>query len=108
MGDHTLYGFCKGCQRWVPRDEMLSINTALYDAQNRKHVIRHRYCPPCYETERARVQGRMWDHIVVTESDLAPGTDGNPPTNEEVRERRRLARLRPETEQPRVGQEIRL
>jgi hypothetical protein len=98
MGEHTLYGRCVGCGRWVPRDEMLSINTNLYDAMNRKTVVRHRYCPGCFDRERQRAQSMMWDHIVVSGRDLAPMDDGSFPTNEVIWERRRMARQHPEAD----------
>lgn len=92
MGIGIRYGFCKGCQGWVPRDEMLSINTHLYDAQNSEVIIRHRYCPVCHRrvVERTREQG--WDNVVVTERELAPMPDGSVPTVDVVRERQRQAR----------------
>jgi hypothetical protein len=92
MGEHTLFGFCSGCKEWVPRDEMLSINTNVYSAENNKVVIRQRYCPGCAREETARLESRQWDHIVVTAQALAPMPDGSQPSNEVVRERGRLAR----------------
>jgi hypothetical protein len=91
-GEHTLFGLCSGCREWVPRDEMLSINTSVYSAENNKVIIRQRYCPVCAREETERLKGREWDHIVVTGQALAPMPDGSPPPNEVVRERGRLAR----------------
>lgn len=90
MGEHTSYGRCGGCGAWVPRDEMLCVNTNLYDAQNRKEVVRQRYCPGCFVVEASRARAHMWDHIVVSACDLAPLEDGSVPSNEVIWERNRL------------------
>jgi hypothetical protein len=79
---------------------MLSISTNLYDAMNRKTVVRHRYCPGCFDRERQRAQSLMWDHIVVSAQDLAPMEDGSFPPNEVIWERRRQARQRAEANSP--------
>lgn len=91
MGEHTLFGFCSGCRKWVSRDEMLSINTNVYSAENNKVVIRQRYCPVCAREETERLKSREWDHIVVTTQALAPMPDGSAPSDSVIRERGRLA-----------------
>ena len=86
------YARCTGCGRWVLRDEMLGINTDLYDAENRREVVRQRYCPPCAADERARLLDRQWDHMVVRSEALAPLPDGCFPSNEVIWERERQLR----------------
>jgi len=89
MDDHAAYGKCSGCRKWVLRDEVLSIHTDIYDASNRRRVIRQRYCLPCFELEVKRLEGREWDHMVVGGHILAPMPDGSMPSDEEIRERMR-------------------
>jgi len=91
MREHTSFGFCSGCRKWVPRDEMLSINTDVYSAENNKVIIRQRYCPTCAKEETERLESRQWDHIVVTAKELAPMPDGSAPSDELIRERGRIA-----------------
>ncbi len=92
MGDHTTYGKCSGCRRWVTRDEMLSIHTDIYDASNRRRVIRQRYCPSCFDQEVERLASVEWTHVVVEGAALALMPDGSFPPDEVILERTRLER----------------
>jgi hypothetical protein len=91
MGDHATYGKCSGCRRWVSRDEMLSIHTDVYNASNRRRVIRQRYCPVCFNGEVERLANIEWDHIVVDGEALAPMPDGSFPSDEAILDRMFLA-----------------
>ena len=90
MGDHTTYGKCSGCRRWVSRDEMLSIHTDIYNASNRRRVIRQRYCPACFNGEVDRLSNVEWDHIVVDGSALDLMPDGSFPSDAVILEQTRL------------------
>lgn len=92
MGEHTTYGKCSGCRRWVTRDEMLSIHTDIYDASNKRRVIRQRYCPACFEQEVQRLSEMEWDRVVVEEFAMAPFPAGPPPSDAVIAERMREAR----------------
>ena len=92
MMNDMRYGWCVGCVRWVPRDEMLSFNTEVYDAQNRVEKIRQRYCPICAADERARLMQRRWDHVLVHDESLAPLPDGSMPSRAQVWEREKKLR----------------
>lgn len=92
MAEHTTYGKCSGCRRWVTRDEMLSINTDVYDASNRRRVFRQRYCPTCYEHEVERLTEIEWRHVVVEEFALSPFPSGEAPPDAVVLERMRVER----------------
>jgi hypothetical protein len=71
---------------------MLSIHTDIYDASNRRQVIRQRYCPACFEQEVQRLTGREWDRVVVEEAALSPFPAGDPPADAVVVERMRTMR----------------
>lgn len=77
MAAHTMYGFCRGeCQKWVPRDEMLSINVTIYNADNDETRVPLRFCPSCHKKVQEEVEGLRWDNILVTELEIK--------TNEEL------------------------
>lgn len=42
MATHTKYGFCRVLKKWVPRDEMVSVNVTTFDDDNRKSIVRLR------------------------------------------------------------------
>jgi len=70
MSAHTQYGFCIGCKKWVPRDEMLSINVAIYDADNKVERVRIRSCPVCHEKRAEEFRAWNWNHVLKTESEI--------------------------------------
>lgn len=53
-------GHCHGCDTWVPRDEMLSINLAVFDAANMESRIRLRLCPACHAAVVDRYRPWNW------------------------------------------------
>lgn len=87
MGEQTMYGRCGLCNRWVPRDEMLSVHVDFYDEDNKREVIRQRLCPPCWRAEKDRVRETRWDRLVVNKDALEPMEDGSLPTKGVVQER---------------------
>jgi len=93
IDERATYGKCSGCRKWVLRDEMLSIHSDVYDASNRRRVVRQRYCPACFGSEVERLRNAEWDHVVVEGFTLAPMPDGSDPSNEIILERSRLARI---------------
>ena len=70
MSTHTKYGFCKLCETWVPRDEMLSVNISVYDAENNEEKIRVRVCPPCQKVFKFDLKGLEWDNNLKTEGEI--------------------------------------
>lgn len=71
MGTNTKYGFCRGeCGRWVPRDEMLSINATIYDADNAEERVPLRLCTLCHEKEKDRLARMRWDNALKTELEI--------------------------------------
>ena len=70
MSAHTPYGFCMGCEKWVPRDEMLSINVAVYDANNKVERIRVRSCPKCHPKRVEEFKKWNWNHVLKNESEI--------------------------------------
>lgn len=72
MGDHTKYGFCKGeCQKWKKRDDMLSVNLDIFDANQNKRILRVRMCPSCHEKFVTEMEEKYkWDNNLVEERDI--------------------------------------
>lgn len=70
MGDNTKYGFCRGCQTWKKRDDMLSINVDVYDRFQNKELIRIRMCPLCHSEFVKMLKGRQWNNELVTEKEI--------------------------------------
>ena len=96
------YGWCPGCERWVPRDEMLSFNTDVYDAENRREVVRQRYCPVCADEERVRLEQRRWKDLLVRAEALELLPDGSFPSRELIWERE--CRFREEQNRTYIGE----
>lgn len=68
---NTKYGFCKGtCRRWVPRDEMLSINVSVYNRENDEYKIPLRYCPNCWEKMVDYFSTMRWDNNLKTAAEI--------------------------------------
>ena len=70
MGYNTKYGYCLGCDQWVPRDEMLSINVSIYDEKNQEFRIPMRFCPPCHRKKRQELLESKWDNVLKTEAEI--------------------------------------
>lgn len=75
MSAHTPYGFCMGCEKWVPRDEMLSINIAIYNADNKPERVRVRSCPKCHAKRAAEFRKWNWDHVLKSEAEIKTDPD---------------------------------
>ena len=67
-----MYGLCRGCDRLVPRDDMISSNVHIYasgvDVTERR--IRIRLCGVCYNTELARWEELDWQTRMWSEADI--------------------------------------
>jgi hypothetical protein len=61
------------------RDEMLSINVDVYDARNRKTIIRMRFCPVCHREKQKELSGFEWVDDLRTEAEIMidPGLAAN-------------------------------
>lgn len=70
MGNNTIYGFCRGCEKWVPRDTMLSINVNVYSEENEESRIPLRFCPACHTARRADLGEVRWDNVLLTEAQI--------------------------------------
>lgn len=71
MSTNTKYGFCRGeCRKWVPRDEMLSINVSVYSADNEEKRIQLRFCPACHKKVEADISKMVWDNVLKTEIEI--------------------------------------
>ena len=67
VGVNTKYGLCRGCKKWIPRDEMLSINITIYDAENKEERVPIRLCPSCHKRKQEEFKKIRWDNILKTE-----------------------------------------
>lgn len=56
INDTTKFGFCRGCQKWKPRESLVSTNIRIYGegVDNIDDLIRLRLCPECHEEQRQR------------------------------------------------------
>lgn len=71
MGANKKYGFCRGgCEKWVPRDEMLSINVSVYNAENEEIRIPLRFCPSCHARKKVELEEIHWDNVLKTETEI--------------------------------------
>jgi len=75
VGANTKYGFCRGCKKWVPRDEMLSINVSVYDAQNNERRIPLRFCPSCHKKKIEETEELRWDNVLKIEVEIKTNKD---------------------------------
>ncbi len=70
MGDQTKYGYCVVSERWVPRDEMLSINVKVYGADGEETKIPIRVSPDAFEGVVDRFKDLAWDNELMTAAEL--------------------------------------
>ncbi len=70
MGAHTKYGYCKRCEKWVPRDDMGSINVDVYDENNNESRIRMRLCPECHQAEQVAMKKLEWENVLKMEHEI--------------------------------------
>ena len=61
--DDTLFGECKWCGKWVPRDSMVSVSVKVFGrgVDVLDEIIRLRICPGCFDKEAEMWRGRKWD-----------------------------------------------
>lgn len=76
----TKFGFCRASERWVPRDEMLSINVKVYNAKNEETRIPIRLSADSHERFVAWLATYEWDNELRTGSELSDAdvTPGEP------------------------------
>ena len=70
MGIHTKYGLCRGCNRWVPRDCMLSINITVFDKKNEESRILMRFCETCHANKEKELRKSEWNNVLKTELEV--------------------------------------
>ena len=72
MAKHTKYGRCPIADKWVPRDEMLSINVKAFDEDNNEERIRLRLSPVGFEKLIDFLRENAWTGVLREELDLYP------------------------------------
>jgi len=71
MSTNTVYGFCRGkCQKWVRRDDMLSINVMVYDAANNESKVQIRLCPECHASFVKMIEPYRWRNRLFSEAEI--------------------------------------
>jgi len=70
MGEQTKYGYCVLAERWVPRDEMLSVNVKIYDRQGKETKIQIRVSEDQLDNLLPRFEELRWDNELMTKSQL--------------------------------------
>lgn len=75
MGVNTKYGHCIGCDKWVKRDDMLSINVSIYDESNMETRIPLRFCKKCHDSKREEIESMRWQNILYTEAEIQADLD---------------------------------
>lgn len=75
--DETLFGLCRFCDKWVPRDNMKSANIRIYGSgvENIDRVIRLRICQGCYMGELERWESVEWRPLLVREDEIRNDED---------------------------------
>ena len=62
--DARNYGFCRYSNRWVPRDEMVSVNVKAYDDDNKEVKVRIRISRSAYDEFWEYVRSLEWDNVL--------------------------------------------
>lgn len=65
--DETRFGFCRGCNKWKPRDEMISSGITIYaeGADNVADRIQVRLCPACHSERLSQWEELRWDPTLI-------------------------------------------
>ena len=72
MAKHTKYGWCPIVKRWIPRDDMRSINVKAFDEDNNEERIRLRLSPVGHEMLTKYLRDNAWNGVMREEQDLFP------------------------------------
>jgi hypothetical protein len=69
-GSKTKFGFCRASRSWVPRDEMMSINVRVYDAENNEVRIPVRLSADEHWKLVDMLEELRWDNQLETTESL--------------------------------------
>ena len=69
--DDRNYGFCKYSGRWVPRDNLISVNVKGYGADNQEEKVRIRLARSAHAEFWALIQSLEWDGVLRTRDELS-------------------------------------
>ena len=75
MKDKTKYGFCRLTKRWVPRDEMRSINAKVFAPDGSYEIVRLRLSPEGFREIVSLIDGLRWDGILRERWELEESGD---------------------------------
>lgn len=70
VGRNARFGKCRACEEWVLRDEMLAIHVDIYDRDNKKQLVKLRFCETCWEEEKKELEEMEWDNVLHTHDEL--------------------------------------
>lgn len=60
-----MFGFCKGCEQWLLRDNMLGITVKMYGKGNAQKIVRIRMCEPCHKKFGELLKSVEWDGVLL-------------------------------------------
>ncbi len=66
----VVYGYCRGCETWLGRDDMSAINVNGYDGNGALHKIPLRLCDKCWQKLMNSMQEKAWDNVLKTREEL--------------------------------------
>lgn len=83
INNETKFGFCKGCEKWKPRDEMRGINANVFgtEVHGIEEVVRVRLCPECFREFLLKLKEYQWEGLlyeareIATDEELARNCD---------------------------------
>lgn len=70
---NKVYGFCLSCEKYVPRDDMISTNFVVYGEgiDERQEKIRFRLCPICHKKQMKRWKTSWNNKFIVWNGDIS-------------------------------------
>lgn len=76
--DRTKYGYCRLTRRWVPRDEMRSINAKVFALDGSYQIVRLRLSPEGFREIMDLLESLRWDGVLRERWELEASGDLRP------------------------------
>jgi len=68
--ENTKFGYCLASSRWIPRDEMLSVNVKCYDGSGDEQKIQIRLAHDEYHRLVDQLRELKWNNELLTRKEL--------------------------------------
>lgn len=67
-----VYGFCLGCEKYVPRDDMISTTLTVFGEgiDEKQERVRFRLCPECHKNQMKRWKTSWNNNSIVWRNDI--------------------------------------